>query len=243
MNEVGIISYNSSSLTDAAYSAIQLFHKVPRFGFPNDAALLASRSSMDQEAYLKGAVLPAVFFLSIFLSWVLFLLVCYFLGRKRVGFLSGSPFVVADERRNSRLSLRVTTTTVSEGAATDSSFTNKAVSNGSPGAATNLWSGVIGTLENAQPNDMQQKYRRRGMYFKSFIRQSLSTMSLYFKTCVKYFDRPSRPRAIRIIFLVSGLLLCGSLITLIVVGTKEIKATSASLKDSGMVSFRNSLQK
>jgi hypothetical protein len=243
MNEVGILSYNSSSFTDAAYAAIQLFHKVPRFGFPNDAVLLASRNSMDQEAYLKGAILPTIFFLTIFLSWGVFLTVCYCLGREKVGFLSGSPFAAVDVRQNPRFSLHeTTTTTLSEGAAVGSSLNDKAVSVISLEVGTNLWSGVIGTAENAHPNDMQQKYRRRGRYFKSFLRQCLSTLSFFFKTCVKYCDRPSRPTSIRIIFLVSGLLLCGSLVTLIAVGTKEIKATSVSLKESGVVSFQIAIE-
>jgi hypothetical protein len=42
--------------------------------------------------------------------------------------------------------------------------------------------------------------------------------------------------------LVSGLLLCGSLVTLIAVGTKEIKATSVSLKESGVVSFQIAIE-
>jgi hypothetical protein len=236
MNELGISSYNTSSVSEAAYTAIQFFHNVPRFGFPNDVTLLASRNPMDAKTYIKGAALPTFCFLFIFLSWCLFLIVCWCLGRKKVGFLSGSPFVVVVEKQAFSCSLHDTKSTLSGDVATSDCLDHKAVSTVSLDAATNLWSGVIGTVgNNTQPID-QQKYRRRGRYLKTFVRQCLNTMSQYFQTCSACCDRRFRPRTIRIVCLASGVLLCGSLIILSVVGTKEIRATSVSLKESGMVS-------
>lgn len=84
----------SSNYRGTPYSTPQLnvdIHGWNRFGGTNDlVGLIAKKGSWSD--YIRGLLIISIFIFSFFLSWTLVLIVFKCLGRKRVGFLSGSRF-------------------------------------------------------------------------------------------------------------------------------------------------------
>ena len=69
------------------------FQSAPRFGHSSRFANLFSQNDDEFNEYIMGLLIVALLILSLFLLWGFLLLVFKFcLGRKRVGFLSGTPF-------------------------------------------------------------------------------------------------------------------------------------------------------
>ncbi|CAB9511836.1 expressed unknown protein [Seminavis robusta] len=68
------------------------FRSGPRFGYSNTFSDYFSQDDDVAMDYVKGLLACGLFILSMFLCWVLLLLVFKCLGRKKVGFLSGAPF-------------------------------------------------------------------------------------------------------------------------------------------------------
>mmetsp|Transcript_5251 Transcript_5251/g.7779 ORF Transcript_5251/g.7779 Transcript_5251/m.7779 type:complete len:631 (-) Transcript_5251:58-1950(-) len=70
---------------------IASFRGVPRFGHTNDISKLFSPESSDNIDYTLGTIFVGSFLFAVFVVWFIVLLVFIFLGKDRVGFLSGFP--------------------------------------------------------------------------------------------------------------------------------------------------------
>ncbi len=70
---------------------IASFRGVPRFGHSNDVSYLFSTESSDNVDYTLGTIFIGSFLFAVFILWFIMLLVFIFLGKNKVGFLSGFP--------------------------------------------------------------------------------------------------------------------------------------------------------
>lgn len=73
-------------------SATASMRNVPRFGKSNDFSQLFE-SQDEATDYIVGLLFAGIMIFTIYFTWTIVLLVFKCLGQKRVGFLSGSPFV------------------------------------------------------------------------------------------------------------------------------------------------------
>lgn len=68
------------------------FSQIKRFGHTSDISKLFSNDSSETEDYVRGLLFAAAFVMAIFLVWMILIVVFMFMGKRLVGFLSGSPF-------------------------------------------------------------------------------------------------------------------------------------------------------
>jgi hypothetical protein len=78
-------------------SATRSMRGVPRFGRSKDFSKIVS-SKEEAGDYIVGLLFAGIFIFSIFFAWTIVLTVFKCLGKKRMGFLSGSPFVKGTRR-------------------------------------------------------------------------------------------------------------------------------------------------
>lgn len=72
--------------------SIEWTHEMaPRFGAPNNLLLLMEGSADEQQSYLKGLMASSIAMFSLFIVWLVFLIVFRCMGPQEVGFLSGKP--------------------------------------------------------------------------------------------------------------------------------------------------------
>lgn len=85
---------SASSFSERSLQVLNLkdrFGSVPRFGHSSDFSNLYSTNQDEYNDYIVGLLTMGLIFLSIFMTWLLLLLVFKLCGAK-VGFLSGTPF-------------------------------------------------------------------------------------------------------------------------------------------------------
>jgi len=78
-------------------AATERMHGMPRWGYTDDFSKLFSEDSDETKDYIYGLLFGATLILSLFLIWLIVILVFKCMGQRRVGFLSGAPFTRTPE--------------------------------------------------------------------------------------------------------------------------------------------------
>jgi hypothetical protein len=76
----------------------------PRFGRPHDFAQGLFGDAGDMHAYFRGFLWVGMLIAVIYALWLGLVLMWWYMGRERVGFLSGEPFVIPKPARAKRIS-------------------------------------------------------------------------------------------------------------------------------------------
>mmetsp|Transcript_32886 Transcript_32886/g.54287 ORF Transcript_32886/g.54287 Transcript_32886/m.54287 type:complete len:436 (-) Transcript_32886:221-1528(-) len=91
----------SDEINEQAYievSATAAMRRVPRFGRSSDFSKLFA-SKEEAADYIYGLLFAGIMVIALFFTWTIVLLVFKCLGKKKVGFLSGSPFLKKSSTR------------------------------------------------------------------------------------------------------------------------------------------------
>jgi hypothetical protein len=81
-----------SCVCEIQLSATQTMRNIPRFGKSSNFADIW-QSKEAQSNYMVGLLFAGIFLFSIFFTWTIILLIFKLLGRQKVGFLAGAPFI------------------------------------------------------------------------------------------------------------------------------------------------------
>uniref|UniRef100_A0A7S1UXK6 Protein tweety homolog n=1 Tax=Grammatophora oceanica TaxID=210454 RepID=A0A7S1UXK6_9STRA len=90
-----------------AASATASMRAAPRFNHPKDFSLLFSEDEGEVTDYAIGLIFGGCMIVSLFLLWAFILLLFKCLGQRKVGFLSGAPFVQQSHKTESKRPFRV----------------------------------------------------------------------------------------------------------------------------------------
>ena len=78
--------------SDFQLSATQTMRNIPRFGKSSNFADIW-KTKEAQSSYIVGLLFAGIFLFSMFFTWTVVLLMFKLLGRTKLGFLSGAPFI------------------------------------------------------------------------------------------------------------------------------------------------------